>query len=419
MSRIRLLIGGPLLLLLGAAAYLSAGSLRRTAEDHLQSARGFAGSLRPEELAPAVRLRVVDELDDAVTAAEESRDLVRLREALLLRAQVLSRTGAGSLAVGDLRLILERIDPGDPVALLDLGVLYGTLALEEEAIPLLDRILELSPEEAVALFWSADAHRRRANHRIERLREGLEPLLAPRQTREAAETADALAYLPEGDPRALRLARELEESILPPELLAGTLEAVGEARAARRAALERYRQSFRLRPGDPALRSLEGLLLLAYRGGSEEETLAALALAPSVPAATRDLDTVLAACLVGVHRIGPALSLRPLRLLFAEKEEVRERTLRAANTPHWMTILERLIDGRDYRGFETSTETVRFRQWGLSDPSVAFVGDYLQGVVRVRKRDLAVSIAPLRKTPARSDRARSRAAAAGRLLARA
>ncbi|MGH7149885.1 MAG: hypothetical protein ACREIU_04275, partial [Planctomycetota bacterium] len=128
MSRTSLLTGG--LLLLGAAAVFLAGNLRRTAEDHLESARAFAGSRRPEELSPAVRLRVVDELDAAVREAEKTRDLGRLREALLLRAQVLSRTGNGSLAVGDLRQILERIDPGDTSALLDLGVLYGTLAQE-------------------------------------------------------------------------------------------------------------------------------------------------------------------------------------------------------------------------------------------------------------------------------------------------
>ncbi|MGH7151629.1 MAG: tetratricopeptide repeat protein, partial [Planctomycetota bacterium] len=320
--------------------------------------------------------------------------------------------------MGDLRQILEKIDPGDTSALLDLGVLYGTLAQEEKAIPHLDRILELTPDEPVALFWSADAHRRRGNHRIELLRESLEPLLAPRQTREAAETADALGYLPEGDPRALRLARELEESILPSELLAGALEAVGEARAARRVAIDRYRQAFRLRPNDPTLRSLEGLLLLAYRGGLEEETLAALALAPSIPAAGRDLETVLASCLVGVHRIGSALSLRPLRLLYDEEEEIRSKAFRSANASHWTTIFERLVDGRDFRRLENSTETEDFRKWGLSDPSMALVGDHLRGVVRVLRGDLASSLAFLKKTAARADRDRSRAAAAGRLLGR-
>jgi tetratricopeptide (TPR) repeat protein len=416
MSRTRLLIGG--LLLVPAAAIFLAGKLRRTAEDHLQSARAFAGSRRPEELAAAVRLRVVDELDAAVREAEEARDHVRLREALLLRAQVLSRTGAGSLAVGDLRQILERIDPGDPSALLDLGVLYGTLALEERAIPILDQVLESDPENAVALFWSADAHRRRANHQIEKLRERLEPLLAPRQTREAAETADALGYLPEGDPRALRLARELEESILPPELVAGAIEAVGEARAARGVALDRYRRSFRLRPGDPALRSLEGLLLLAYRGGLEEETLAGLALVPSIPSAGRDLETVLAACLVGVHRTGPALSLRPLRRLFDETEEVRSKVFRPATSTTWTTIFERWVDGRDFRRLEGSTGTEDFRRWGLFDPSVALAGDYLRGVVLVLRGDLDSAVAPLRKTAARADRDRARAAGAGRLLGR-
>ncbi len=416
MARLRLLIGG--LLLIPATAVFLAGKLRRTAEDHLQSARAFAGSRRPEELTAAVRLRVVAELDAAVVEAGEVKDLVRLREALLLRAQVLSRTGAGSLAVGDLRQILERIDPGDPSALLDLGVLYGTLALEEKAIPILDQVLESDPDNAVALFWSADAHRRRANRHIEKLRERLEPLLAPRQTREAAETSDALAYLPEGDPRALRLAREMEESILPPELLAGALEAVGEARAARGAALDRYRRSFRLRPGDPTLRSLEGLLLLAYRGGFEEETLAGLALVPSIPSAGRDLETVLAASLVGVHRTGPSLSLRPLRNLFNETEEVRTKAFRSATSTSWPTIFERLVDGRDFRGFEGATQTEKFREWGISDPSVAFVGDYLKGVVLVLRGDLDSAVAPLRKTAARADRDRARAAVAGRLRGR-
>jgi tetratricopeptide (TPR) repeat protein len=413
-----------LLGLLAGGGSLLSGGCRRTARSHLEAARAFAGSLRPEEYDPPVRLRILEELDAAVPKAEEAGDRALLREALLFRAQIFSRTGLGDRAVGDLRQILERIDPQDETALRDLGVLHESLAEEERAIPYLDRVLERRPDDAVALFWSADAFRRRANRRIERLRERLEPLLAQRQTREAAETADALAYLPSSDPRAVRLARELEKGSVPSGLRATVLEAIDASRTARSEALQRYRRSFRLQPDDPSLRSLEGLLLLSYRAGLEEETLAALALASAVPSARRDPETALAAGLVGVHRLLPPpaargispLSVEPVRHLLRLPSE--NPKLWSVILPLSPTILERFVDGRDLSSFEGMARSDFFRNWGPYDSVLGFLLPYLTGVVRVLRGDLDGAVAPLRDAASRADRDRARGAVAGRLLAR-